>query len=123
MTTTTSALTPAQIRQNIMEEAREYQDERIERLTDEDGAAYSRTFMHAAMISHWATMFEEPVLHMIINFSTTPSIAIPAIRNLPMPAILATPEPELEYPPLEIDDWAVEAIDDTPAVPIPPPQH
>ena len=60
---------------------------------------------------------------MIINFSATPSIAIPAVQNLPMPTILASPEPELEYPPLEIDDWEVESIDETPAIPIPPPQQ
>jgi len=123
MTTTTAVLTPAQIWRNVMEEAREYQDEWIEELTDENGAAYSRTFMHAAMISHWATMFNEPISVMIGNFSSTPSIAIPAIRNLPMPAILESPEPELEYPPLEIDDWAEESVDDTPALPVPPPQQ
>ena len=100
MTTTTVALTLAQIRRNMMEEAREYQDERIEELTDEKGAMYSRTFSHAAMISHWASMFCEPISNMIINFSATPSIAIPAIHNLPMPAIPASPEPELEYPPV-----------------------
>jgi len=49
MTTTTIALTPAQIRHNIMEEAREYQDEWIDDLTDENGAAYSHMFMHVAM--------------------------------------------------------------------------
>ena len=40
-----------------------------------------------------------------------------------MPAIPASPEPELEYPPLEIDNWEVESIDETPTIPIPPPQH
>jgi len=122
---TTTAVTPtlAQIRQNVMEDARTYQDERIEELTDANGAMYSRTFAHAAMISHWATMFHEPVSTMIVNFSATPSIAIPAIRNLPMPAILTTPEPELEYPPLEIDNWETTPVDNTPALPVPPPQH
>ena len=79
MTTGTVALTPAQIRRNVMEDARTYQDERIEELTDEEGAMYLRTFMHAAMISHWAGMFHEPISNMIINFSATPSITIPAI--------------------------------------------
>ena len=123
MTTTTIALTTTQIRRNAMEDARTYQDERIEELTNEDGARYTRTFTHAAMISHWATMFEEPISNMITNFSATPSIAIPAIRNLPMPMISVTPEPELEYPPLEVDNWEVESIDETPAIPVPPPQH
>jgi len=123
MTTSTVVLTAAQIRRNVMEDARTYQDERIEELTNEDGAMYMRTFTHTAMISHWATMFEEPVSTMITNFSATPSIAIPAIRNLPMPTISVTPEPELEYPPLEIDDWEEGSVDDTPAIPIPPPQQ
>jgi len=123
MTTTTITPTLAQIRRNAMEEAREYQDEWIEELADDDGARYSRTFTHAAMISHWATMFHEPISNMIVNFAATPSIAIPAIRNLPMPIIPAVPKPELEYPPLEIDDWEVASIDDTPAIPVPPPQQ
>jgi len=67
-----------QIRQNIMEDAREYQDKRIEELTDQLGAAYSRTFMHVAMIAHWATFFREPVSMMLTNFRSTPSIAVPA---------------------------------------------
>jgi len=123
MTTTTITLTTAQIRRNAMEDARTYQDERIEELTNEDGARYMRTFTHAAMISHWATMFEELISTMITNFSAIPSIAIPAICNLPPPTISVTPEPELEYPPLEVDDWAEESIDETPVIPIPPPQH
>jgi len=41
MTTTPVLPTAAQIRQNIMEDARDYQDERIEELTNELGAAYS----------------------------------------------------------------------------------
>jgi len=52
MTMTTNVLTIAQICHNTMEEAREYQDEWIDELSDEAGATYSRTFMHAAMISH-----------------------------------------------------------------------
>ena len=123
MTTTTIALTLAQIRRNVMEEAREYQDEWIEELTDKDGAVYSRMFMHAAMISHWAAMFQEPVSTMLINFSSMPSIAIPAIRNLPMPTLPAADEPEHNYPPLDMDDWEIESIDETPVIPVPLPQH
>jgi len=130
MTTTAVALTPAQIRQNIMEDARDYQDERIERLTDENGAAYSHTFMHAAMISHWATLFHEPVSTMLVNFRDTPSIAIPAVRNLDPPPVFPTAsgsgliidEPELAYP-AEDDDWEVQSVESIPALPVPPPQH
>jgi len=59
---------------------------------------------------------------MITNFSTTPSIAIPAIRNLPPPPISTADEPDLEYPPLD-NDWKVESLNKTPAIPISPPQH
>jgi len=52
MTTTPVVLTAAQIRQNALEDACEYHDERIDKLTNQLGAAYSRTFMHTAMISH-----------------------------------------------------------------------
>jgi len=130
MTTTTAALTPAQIRCNIMEEAREYQDERIEELTDEAGATYSRTFTHAAMISHWATLFDEPVSTMLVNFRDTPSIAIPAVCNLDPPPVFPTAsgsgltidEPELAYP-AEDDDWEVQSVESIPALPVPPPLH
>jgi len=131
MTTTAIALTPAQIRQNVIEDAREYQDERIEELADEQGAAYLWTFMHAAMISHWATLFHKPISTMLTNFQSTPSITIPAVRNLDPPPVFPTAsglgtaaadEPELAYP-TEDDDWEVQSVDDTPALPIPPPQH
>jgi len=130
MTTTIAALTPAQIRCNIMEEAREYQDERIDKLTNENGARYARTFTHAAMILHWATLFHEPISTMLINFRATPSIAIPAVRNLDPPPIfptasgsgLAIDEPELTYP-VEDDDWEVQSVESIPALPVPPPQH
>ena len=138
MTTTPVVLTAAQIRQNVMEDAREYQDERIKELTDELGAAYSRTFTHAAMISHWATMFDEPVSTMLVNFRATPSIAIPALVNIPHPPIFplasgsgstlmdpipsSSEEPELEYP-IEDDDWEVQSVESTPALPVPPPHH
>lgn len=113
-----------------MEEAREYQDKRIKMLMDHDGATYSRTFMHATMIAHWATLFHEPVSTMLVNFSATPSIAIPAVRNLDPPPIfptasssnLAIQEPELEYP-TEDDDWEVQSVDSSPALPIPPPDQ
>jgi len=140
MTTTPILPSAAQIRQNIMEDARDYQDQRIEELTDDLGAAYSRTFTHAAMISHWATMFEEPVSTMLVNFRATPSIAIPALVNVPAPPVfplasgsgswsaLADPlpsssaEPELEYP-IEDDDWEVQSVESTPALPVLPPHH
>jgi len=130
MTTTIVALTREQIRLNVMEEAREYQDERIEELTDQDGALYLRTFMHAAMIAHWATLFREPVSTMLTNFAATPSIAIPAVRNLDPPPIfptasgsgLAAQEPELEYP-ADDDDWEVQSVDNSSALPIPPPDQ
>ena len=138
MTTTPVLPSAERIRQNIMEDARDYQDERIEELTDERGAAYSRTFTHAAMISHWATMFDEPVSTMIVNFRATPSIAIPALVNVPAPPVfplasgsgssLVDPlpsslaEPELEYP-IEDDDWEVQSVESTPALPVPPPHH
>jgi len=119
-----------QICANIMEDACEYQDKRIKELTDQLGTAYSRTFMHAAMIAHWATLFHKLVSTMIINFSATPSITIPAVRNLDPPPIfptasrsrVAVDEPELEYP-AEDDDWEVQSVDNTPALPIPPPEH
>jgi len=138
MTTTPVLPTAAQIRWNIMEDARDYQDQRIEELTNELGAAYSRTFTHAAMISHWATMFEEPVSTMLVNFRATPSITIPALVNVPAPPVfplasssgssLADPlpsssaEPELEYP-IEDDDWEVQSIDSAPVLPVLPPHH
>ena len=138
MTTTTVTLTAAQIRQNAMEDAHEYQDERIDELTDELGAAYSRTFMHAAMISHWANMFEEPVSAMLVNFHATPSIAIPALANIAPPPVFplvsgsgsalidpipsSSIEPALEYPSSD-DDWEVQSVDDSSALPVPPPHH
>ena len=128
MTTTVVTPTLEQIRLNVMEEAREYQDERIEELTYQDGARYLRTFMHAAMIAHWSTLFGKPVSTMLVNFAATPSIAIPAVRNLDPPPIfptasgsgLATQEPELTYP-ADDDDWEVQSVDTSPALPIPPP--
>jgi len=128
--TTVVTITRKQIRLNVMEEAREYQDARIEELTNRDRALYSRTFMHAAMIAHWATLFHEPVSTMITNFSATPSIAIPTVRNLDPPPIFPTAsgsgltaqEPELEYP-AEDDDWEVQSVDNSPALPVPPPDQ
>jgi len=130
MSTTTIVLTAAQISWNAMEDAREYQDERVEELAATDFQTYSRTFMHVAMISHWSTLFHEPILTMLTNFRSTPSIAIPAVRNLDPPPIfptasgsgMITEEPELEYP-AEDDDWEVQSVDSTPALPVPPPQH
>jgi len=130
MTTTVVMLTAEQIRQNALEDVRDYHDERIEGLADEDARTYSRTFMHAAMISHWATLFHEPVSTMLDNFRNTPSIAIPAVRNLDPPPIFPTAsgsgttseELELEYPP-DDDDWEVQSVESTPALPVPPPQH
>ena len=137
MTTTPIQLTTAQIYQNVMEDAREYQDERIEELSDKLGTAYSRMFTHAAMILHWATMFDEPVSTMLVNFCATPSIAVPALVNIAPPPVfpfasgsgssLADPvpsstKPELEYPPSD-DEWEVQSVADTPTLPIPPPQH
>jgi len=130
MTTTVVTPTLEQIHLNVMEEAREYQDEQIEELTNQDGARYSRMFMHAAMIAHWATLFREPVSTMLTNFAATPSIAIPAVCNLDPPPIfptasgsgLATQEPELEYP-AEDDDWEVQSVDSGPALPVPPPDQ
>ena len=52
---------------------------------DQLGVVYLRMFMHAAMISHWAMMFEELVSTMITNFLVTPSIAIPALANIAPP--------------------------------------
>ena len=130
MSTTTIVPTAAQIRQNVLEEAREYQDERIEELPLRDAQIYSHTFMHTAMISHWATLFREPISTMLTNFRSTPSIAIPAVQNLDPPPIFPTAsgsgtiaeEPELEYP-AEDDDWEVQSVELAPALPVPPPQH
>ena len=138
MTTMPVVLTTTQIRQNDMEDAREYQDECIEELTNELGATYSRAFMHTAMISHWANMFEEPVSTMLVNFRATPSIAIPALANIAPPPIFplasgsgstlvdpipsSSEEPALEYPPSD-DDWEVQSVDDSSALPVPPPTH
>jgi len=131
MTTTIVALTPEQICANVMEDVHDYQDEWIDELTDQLGTAYSCTFMHVAMIAHWATLFCELVLMMLTNFSSTPSIAIPAVCNLDPPPIFptasgsgpATAKLELEYPPSEDNDWEVQSVDTMPALPIPPPQH
>jgi len=87
MSATTVALTANQIHHNIMEDAREYQDKWINELMDQLGATYSHTFMHVAMIAHWATLFHKPVLMMLVNFLATPSIATPAIANLDPPPI------------------------------------
>ena len=130
MTTTPVILTTEQNRQNDLDDTREYHDERIDELALEDARTYSRTFMHAAMISHWATLFHKLVSTMLVNFRTTPSIAIPAIRNLDPPPVFPTAsgsgtvadEPDFEYP-AEDDDWEVQSVRSTPALPIPPPQH
>jgi len=128
MSTTAVTLTMEQIRQHAMDNVREDHDERIEELALMDAQTYSRVFMHAAMISHWATLFHEPVSTMLENFRATPSIAIPAVRNLDPPPIFPTASgsgtitEELEYPP-EDDDWEVQSVDSTPALPVPPPQH
>jgi len=130
MSTAVVTLTAERIRQNALEDTREYHDERIDELAIRDAQTYSRTFMHAAMISHWATLFHEPVSTMLTNFRATPSIAIPAVRNLDPPPIFPTvsgsgtitEEPALEYPP-DDDDWEVQSVESTPALPVPPPQH
>ena len=130
MSTTVVTLTAEQIHQNALEDIRDYHDERIEELAPRDAQTYSRTFMHAAMIAHWATLFHEPVATMIINFRATPSIAIPAVRNLDPPPIFPTAsgsgtimdEPELEYP-ADDDDWEVQSVESTPALPVLPPHH
>jgi len=130
MSTTVVALTAERIRQNALEDTREYHDERIDELAITDAQTYSRMFMHAAMISHWSTLFHEPVSTMITNFRATPSIAIPAVRNLDPPPIFPTAsgsgtiaeEPELEYPP-DDDDWEVQSVESTPALPVLPPHH
>jgi len=110
-----------------MEDAWEYQDERIEELTDQLGATYSRTFMHATMIAHWATMFHEPVSAMITNFSATLSIAIPTLANIaPLPifpiASGSSTKPDLKYPSSN-NDWEVQSVNNTLALPIPPLQE
>ena len=130
MSTSTIVLTKEQIRQNAMADAMDYHDERITELADMDARTYSWTFMHAAMISHWATLFHEPVSTMLTNFRSTPSIAIPAVRNLDPPPIFptasgsgtTTEELELEYP-TDDDDWEVQSVESLPALPVPPPQH
>jgi len=128
MSTSVVALTADQIHQNALDDTREYHDERIDELAPTDTQIYSRTFMHAAMISHWATLFHESVSTMIVNFRATPSIAIPAVRNLDPPPIFPTASgsgtiaEELEYPPSD-DDWEVQSVESTPALPVPPPQH
>jgi len=111
MSTAAIVLTEAQICRNTVEDAREYQDECITELTGPDYQTYSRTFMHAAMISHWSTLFHEPILTMLTNFRSTPSIAIPAACNLNPPPIFPTasgagtitedPELELVMPQLD----------------------
>ena len=130
MSTATVTLTAAQICQNTMEDARDYHDERIEELATLDAQTYSRTFMHAAMIAHWVTLFHDTVLTMLVNFRATPSIAIPAVHDLDPPPIFptasgsgtTTEEPELDY--LEDDDdWEVQSVESDPALPVPPPQH
>jgi len=130
MSTAAIVLTEAQICRNTVEDAREYQDERITELAGPDYQTYSHTFMHMAMISHWSTLFHEPISTMLTNFRSTPSIAIPTACNLDPPPIFPTAsgtgtiteDPELEYP-AEDDDWEVQSIDSTPALPVPPPQH
>ena len=106
-----------QIQANAMEDAREYQDEQIDKLTDQLGATYSRTFMHAPMIAHWAMMFQEPISTMVTNFSTTLSITIPALANIAPPLIFPVAS---EYPPSN-DDWEVQSVESAPTIPIPPP--
>ena len=123
MTTTAVTLTATQIHHNVEEDAREYHDSQIDALSNEIGASYSWMFMHGAMVSHWAEMFHKPISVMLTNFSNTPSIAIPAVCNLPPPPIIADNKPDLEYPPLNVDKWEIESIDETPAIPVPPPQH
>jgi len=130
MSTSAVTLSAERIRQNDLDDTREYHDERIDELSPADAQTYSQTFMHAAMISHWATLFREPVSTMLTNFRSTPSIAIPAVRNLDPPPIFptasgsgtTTEEPDLEYP-TEDDDWEVQSVDSLPALPVPPPQH
>ena len=113
-----------------MADAVDYHDERITELAVMDACTYSRTFMHAAMISHWATLFHEPISTMLTNFRSTPSIAIPAIRNLDPPPIFPTAsgsgtiadKPELVYP-SDDEDWEVQSVESTPALPVLPPHH
>jgi len=130
MSTSVVTLSAEQIRQNALDDTREYHDERIDQLAPMDAQTYSRTFMHAAMISHWATLFRESVSTMLVNFRATPSIAIPAVRNLDPPPIFPTAsgsgttaeELELEYPP-DDDDWEVQSVESAPALPVLPPHH
>jgi len=128
MSTTVVAPTEERIRQNALEDTRDYHDERIEELAPMDAQTYSRMFMHAAMISHWSTLFREPISTMLTNFRATPSIAIPAVRNLDPPPIFPTASgsgtttEDLEYPP-EDDDWEVQSVESAPALPVLPPHH
>jgi len=94
----------------------------IDELSNHDGVQTSCTAMHATMISHWAMMFNAPISDMIINFSATPSIAIPMLTNIPPPPIVPAATPDFPHDD-DNNDWEFQLVDTSTPIPVPPPQH
>jgi len=84
MSTSVVTLSAERIRQNALDDTREYHDERIDQLAPRDAQTYSRTFMHAAMISHWATL----LLRSRLTFSFLLLLSHVPIAYLFFPTIL-----------------------------------
>src|SRR5712691_4748186 len=118
----TTPLTQEQIRRNAMEDAREYHEERSDNLTHDYQRGFRIATGHGAMIGHWSNMFTTPVSEVLTAFASTPSIAFPALLNLPPPSIPEATPVVHENDQLD-DDWEIESQTFTPPLPIPPPLH
>src|SRR5260221_9789241 len=116
----TTPLTQEQIRRNAMEAAREYHEERSDNLTHDYQRGFRIATGHGAMIGHWSTMFTTPISEVLTVFASTPSIAFPALLNLPPPPIPEGTPVVQENDQLD-DDWEVESQTFNPPLPIHPP--
>ena len=112
----TTPLTQEQIRRNAMEEAREYHEERSDNLTHDYQRGFRIATGHGAMIGHWSSMFTTPISEVLTAFSSTPSIAFPALLHLPPPSIPEDTPVVHENDRLD-DDWEIESRPSPPRFP------
>src|SRR5712691_112329 len=116
----TTPFTQEQIRRNAMEDAREYHEECSDNLTNDYQRGFRIATGHGAMIGHWSSMFTTPLSEVLTAFASTPSIAFPALLNLPPPPIPEDTPVVHENDQLD-EDWEIESQTFTPPLPVPPP--
>ena len=73
-------LSLAQLTTSI-EESRLFFQDRLANLDDETMNALRRSVAHAAIIAHWAAMFNAPVSETLQAFATAPSVALPLLQS------------------------------------------